>query len=132
MLELVVLLSDDMNGRLARDQLTTSRAAVLWHLRHSGPVTQRTLADSLKITPRTVTGLIDGLVATGFVTRNPHPTDRRATLVTPTSRADNTLRTLEAEQETFTSLLFDTMPPETYQGFAEGLGHVVTQIRAAL
>ncbi|MFC7479231.1 MarR family winged helix-turn-helix transcriptional regulator [Luedemannella flava] len=83
-LELSVLVNADMTQSLARDQLTVSRAHVLWELRHRGPSTQRVLADAMGVSARTITGLVDGLVATGFVTREPHPTDRRATLVTVT------------------------------------------------
>jgi hypothetical protein len=39
------------------------------------------------VSPRNVTGLVDGLAESGFVTREPHPTDRRATLVALTERA---------------------------------------------
>jgi len=40
----------------------------------------------LHVAPRTITALFDGLVATGFVTREPHPSDRHAALVTLTER----------------------------------------------
>src|SRR5918993_821261 len=80
-LELVVLLNEDMTRSLARIGLTSARAHVLWELHHRGPTTQRVLADALQVSPRNVTGLVDGLVETGFVTREPHPGDRRATLV---------------------------------------------------
>ncbi|MGH9251686.1 MAG: MarR family winged helix-turn-helix transcriptional regulator, partial [Acidimicrobiales bacterium] len=67
--ELTVLLHDDMTASLARDGLTTSRAHLLWELRQLGPTTQTTLADALGVSARNVTGLVDGLVAGGFVTR---------------------------------------------------------------
>ena len=62
--------------------LTPSRTHLLWELGHRGPVPQRVLAEALKVTPRAVTGLVDALAADGLVTREPHPTDRRAALVT--------------------------------------------------
>ena len=76
-LELTVLLGRDMTDSLAREGLTDSRAHLLWQLQQRGPCTQRTLAADLHVTPRTITALVDGLVATGFVTREPHPSDRR-------------------------------------------------------
>src|SRR5213592_1869533 len=90
-LELVVLVNHDMTRSLAQDGLTGSRVRVLWELRQREPPTQRELADALGVTARTITGLIDGLVATGFVTREPHPTDRRATLVKLTGHGAGTL-----------------------------------------
>ena len=71
-LELVYLLDEDMTRALARDGLTKSRAPLVWHLHRRGPSTQKALADALGTTPRNVTGLVDGLAATGFVTRGPH------------------------------------------------------------
>jgi len=40
-----------------------------------------------------VTGLVDALADTGFVARRPHPTDRRATLVTLTVRGTRLAQT---------------------------------------
>jgi DNA-binding MarR family transcriptional regulator len=131
-LELVVLLNDDMTQSLARDGLTVSRAHVLWELRPRGPMTQRDLADALKVSARTITGLIDGLVATGFVTREPHPTDRRATLVTFTEHGVRTVEAMERGQQEFAQLLFAGMPDKQFDCFVEGLGEVLTRLRGAI
>jgi DNA-binding MarR family transcriptional regulator len=72
-LELTVLLGRDMTSSLARMGLTEARAHLLWELRARGPCTQRALASALRVTPRAVTALVDGLVETGFVTREPAP-----------------------------------------------------------
>jgi DNA-binding MarR family transcriptional regulator len=82
--ELVVVLGDLMNRRLADHGLTPARAEVVWLLHHGGPRTQRELSQALKCTPRNVTGLVDALEAARFVARSPHPTDRRATVVSLT------------------------------------------------
>jgi len=129
-LELVVVLNQDMTESLARDGLTVSRANVLWQLRRRGPVTQRELADALGVTARTVTGLIDGLVATGFVTRQPHPTDRRATLVTLTEHGAATVAALERDQREFGRLLFAGMPEERFDCFVAGLDEILARLRA--
>ena len=84
--ELAVLLGEAMNRRLAERGLTPARAEVIWLLHQGGPRTQRQLSEALKCTPRNVTGLVDALESGGFVARNAHPTDRRATLVTLTKR----------------------------------------------
>src|ERR1700759_108784 len=93
-LELTVLLNRDMTDSLAREGLTESRAQLLWQLQQRGPCTQRALAAGLHVTPRAITALVDGLAATGFVTREPHPADRRATLVTFTDRGRATAQAL--------------------------------------
>jgi DNA-binding MarR family transcriptional regulator len=130
-LELSVLISDDMTRSLARDQLTMSRAHVLWVLVHQGPVTQRALADSLGVSARTMTGLIDGLVGTGYVTREPHPTDRRATLVTNTKRGARVAAALQRGQVEFARILFDGMPAKRLSCLVEGLDELLVRLRAA-
>ena len=79
---------------LAGAGLTESRVHLLWQLQQRGPCTQRTLAADLGVTPRAITALVDGLVATGFVTRETHPSDRRATLVTFTEQGRTAARAL--------------------------------------
>src|SRR5215472_18872076 len=67
-----------------------ARGRVLWALSESGPVLMRGLSQALGISPRTVTGLVDGLEADGWVTRSPHPEDRRATIISLTPTAEST------------------------------------------
>src|SRR5262245_10385932 len=87
--DLSVVLGDLMNRRLHALWLTPARAEVLWLLHRGGPLTQRELSQTLRCTPRNVTGLVDALQEAGFVARKPHPTDRRATLVTLTEKGQD-------------------------------------------
>jgi DNA-binding MarR family transcriptional regulator len=128
-LELVVLLGGDMARGLERDGLTVSRAHLVWELHRRGPVTQKALAGALGVSARTVTGLVDGLVATGFVTREPHPTDRRATLVTFTAHGAATARALERGRADLAALLFAEMPGERFDCFVAGLDDVLARLR---
>ena len=131
-LELALLVNDDMTRSLARDGLTPARAHLLWELRQRGPSTQRVLADALHVSPRNVTGLVDALVVTGFVTREPHPTDRRATLVSFTDQGAAAAAALAAGQAEFAQLLFAGMAPERFDGFVAGLDDVLDRLRQAL
>jgi DNA-binding MarR family transcriptional regulator len=131
-LELTVLLGRDMADFLAREDLTESRAHLLWQLQQRGPCTQATLAADLHVTPRTITALVDGLVATGFVTREPHPSDRRATLVTFTERGHFTAQALLDDHRRLARQLFAGMPDEAFDGFDAGLLHVLTRLRGVL
>src|SRR4051794_11345237 len=128
-LALVVLLSDDMTRALARDGLTSSRAHLIWELVQRGPSTQRALADAMGLSARTVTGLTDGLVETGFVTREKHPNDRRAALVTLTAHGRAIAERLQHEQRTFAHDLFAGMPRVEFDGFVGGLDYVLTRLR---
>jgi len=132
LLELVVLINEDMTQTLARDGLTVPRAHLVWLLHHGGATTQRALADALKVSPRNVTGLVDGLVATGLVTREPHPTDRRATLVSLTDRGASTLAEMDRGHRELATLLFGDMTDRQFGSFVDGLGHVLRRLREEL
>ena len=131
LLHITVLLHKDATSSLAKRGLTTARAAVLWRLRQAGPCVQRELADALQVSPRNVTGLVDGLVADGFVVREPHPRDRRATLVTLTKRGISAVRRMEREQEEFVSLLFGDMSTSRVTDLARTLAMVVERLQDA-
>ena len=132
LLELVVLVNEDMTRSLAREGLTVPRARLAWLIHHEGPATQRALAGSLKVTPRNVTGLVDGLADAGFVTREPHPTDRRATLVSLTERGAATMAAMDRGHRELAALLFGDMSGREFGAFAAGLDHVVRRLREVL
>lgn len=131
-LELTVLLGRDMADFLAREGLSESRVHLLWQLQQRGPCTQRTLAADLGVTPRTITALVDGLAATGFVTREPHPSDRRATLVTFTEQGHTAAQALLDDHRRLARQLFAAMPDDAVDSFDTGLLHVLTQLRGVL
>jgi DNA-binding MarR family transcriptional regulator len=128
-LELAVLVNEDMDRALAADGLTRSRAHVLFELHHRGPVPQRTLAGALQVSARNITGMVDALVATGFVTREPHPTDRRATLVTPTEHGRRTAATLAHGRHELAAALFGDLPPDRLATYTEMLDLVLARFR---
>lgn len=130
LLEVVFLLNADATESLAREGLSIPRAALLWQLHHQGPLTQRALADALKVTPRNVTGLVDGLVETGFVTREPHPSDRRAIHVSLTEHGGRVMATMDRQHDELAKLLFGDLPE--FAAFSGGLEHVLGKLRAAL
>ena len=130
--ELTVLLGRDMAENLARDGLTESRAALVWELHRRGPCTQRELADALNVTPRTVTALVDGLESTGFVAREPHPSDRRATLVTLTRQGQASGRAFVAGKRRLARALFSDLSPDVLDGLDVGLDQVVERLRTVL
>jgi DNA-binding MarR family transcriptional regulator len=131
-LELTVLLGADMSQALVREGLTESRAHLLWELGQRGPSTQQSLARALGVTPRNVTGLVDGLVQTGFVERRPHPSDRRATLVTFTERGERIAEEFQRGRAQVAELLFGDLPDELFSPFVEALGRVLDRLRTAL
>lgn len=130
-LELVSLFQRDMAHWFQRDGLTEARAHLLWILQE-GPVTQRTAADALGVTPRNITGLVDGLVASGHVVRSPHPTDRRATLVALTERGTETLAAMVDGYAELDEVLFGGLSADELRRFRTVLRKVVARFRARL
>ena len=128
-LEVAVLVNRDMDSSLAAYGLTPARTHLLWELFHRGPSTQRVLADALGVSARNVTGLVDGLEQTGHVTREPHPGDRRATLVTLTDEGTRVMTQMQKGQEEFAHLLFADLPARQLAPLAKGLAHVLDRLR---
>jgi DNA-binding MarR family transcriptional regulator len=128
-LEVAVLINRDMNSSLGELGLTPARTHLLWELFHRGPSTQRVLAEALGVTPRNVTGLVDGLEESGHVTRQPHPVDRRATLVTLTDHGTDVMTQMQKGQEHFARLLFADLSDRQSDALHRGLAHVLTRLR---
>lgn len=124
-LHLSMLVAADM-ARFEQDSgLTGPRVQVLWTLGLTGPSTQRALATALEVTPRNITGLVDGLVGSGHVTREAHPSDRRATLVTPTDLGADTIRDLRASHQDLAQELFGGVPARRLAGFVTTLDETI-------
>lgn len=128
-IELALVLNEDMSHGLGALGLTRSRTEVLWVLHHRGPSTQRILADAMGVSARNVTGLVDGLVAGGFVTREPHPQDRRATHVTLTPHGEEVMRRMAGEHERLARDLFGDLTDRQFAGLTAGLEHVGERLR---
>jgi DNA-binding MarR family transcriptional regulator len=129
--ELAALLGDVMDVGLAEGGMTRARAEVIWHLHHHGPATQRELSQALRCTPRNVTGLLDALQAAGFVARSPHPTDRRATVVSLTERGAATAAAWRAGYQDAAQRFFGDVPAADLATFLTTMDRVLAQLRQA-
>jgi DNA-binding MarR family transcriptional regulator len=129
LLEVTVLLGRDMADGLAARGLTVARATLLWQLRARGPSTQRALAEALGVSARNVTGLVDGLVTGGLVSRRPHPGDRRATLVTFTDAGARLVDELAVGQAELAGQLFGGLSTERLAALVAGLDEVLGRLR---
>ena len=127
-LELTVVLGRDMAQELERMGLTESRAHLVWELAHRGPCKQQVLAEALGVSPRTITALVDGLVSTDFVTREPHPSDRRATQVMLTARGERAAKTLLDGHRELATRLFADVPADRLDCFDEVLAGLLARL----
>jgi DNA-binding MarR family transcriptional regulator len=124
-LHLATLVGADLKRFQGETGLTTARTHLLWVLGAAGPSTQQALASALDVSARNVTGLVDGLVASGHVTREPHPSDRRATLVTPTAKGTDAIKELVDSHEDLARQLFGHVPPEQLAVFTSVLDDTI-------
>jgi DNA-binding MarR family transcriptional regulator len=126
--ELVVVLSDGMESGLQKQGLTRARAEVVWRLQREEALTQRELSERLRCTPRNVTGLVDALEAAGLVARRPHPTDRRAALVTLTERGSTVAAQWQAEYQKLAAALFGHLSQAEMGSFLATLDRVLGRL----
>jgi DNA-binding MarR family transcriptional regulator len=123
-----VIMSQDMKRGLEERGLTRARASALWEISHRDSITQRELADALKVTPRNVTTLIDALERTGFVKRTDHPSDRRAILLQLTSAGQAITDRLRSETGEFAQTLFEGVDTLRLEQFVETLDLVIERL----
>jgi DNA-binding MarR family transcriptional regulator len=130
LLELTTLLGEGMEADATGRGLTIARTEVIWVLHLRGPMRQRDLADALRVSPRNVTGLVDGLEATGFAVRERHPHDRRASLVELTELGSAVAEALVADQEDFVRFLFRGISDVQLDQLRSVLGAVLDRLRS--
>jgi DNA-binding MarR family transcriptional regulator len=127
--EFSVLMAEAMEHDLRERGLTRARAAVIAFLHRGGPMRQRDLAEALRVSARNVTGLLEGLEATGFVARTVHPNDRRATLVTLTEQGKAVAKAMQTDEQRLARFLFADVADDDMDRFAATLDHALTQLR---
>lgn len=120
-----------MQASLTERGLTTARAEVLLVLHHHDrPLVQRELSQALHCTPRHVTALVDALEDGGWVTRGPHPTDRRATLITLTDRGAAGAERMDTERRDAAHALFGRLAGADLAGFLRVADHLLNTLPA--
>lgn len=121
LLTLTGRLADLMEQGMAGRGLSRPRATLLMWLHREGPAVQRRLSQALKVTPRHVTGLVDALEADGWVTRVPHPTDRRATVVSLTEAGKEAVTAMDGDRLDWAEELFAAVPEDDLAAFVRVL-----------
>jgi DNA-binding MarR family transcriptional regulator len=126
--QVTVALSDAMAVDLADRGLTRARATVLARLHRVGPSNQGTLARELRVSPRNITGLVDGLETAGLVERTPHPRDRRAILVTLTDDGTRAATALAEDERALARFLFADRPEPEVARLEADLGGLLQRL----
>ncbi|MFD9548543.1 MarR family winged helix-turn-helix transcriptional regulator [Nocardia salmonicida] len=84
------------------------------------------VADALRISPRSATEVVDALEKAELVTREPDPTDRRATLVSVTAQGKRTLDTLTRARTKDADDFFGRLTDEERASLRDILGKLVS------
>lgn len=130
LLQIGELFQRDMTRAFDGTGLTTARVHLLWVLQHAGPSTQRDLARLCEVTPRNITGLVDGLEESGHVRRAPHPTDRRAVLVELTASAAETMARMQQEHAELNDTLLAAVAPKDRAALERGIAAIASHLES--
>jgi DNA-binding MarR family transcriptional regulator len=87
--------------------LPSATTRLLSLLDELGPRTVGALASADRCSQPTMTGIVNGLVERGWVRRDPHPTDARASLVSMTTEGRRTLAGVRRRNATLVAERFE-------------------------
>lgn len=130
LLEIGEMFRSDMSRAFAGTPLTPARTHLLWVLAGLGPSTQQSLADAMQVSARNITGLVDALEDAGFLRRAPHPTDRRATIVSLTDVGETTMSQMARDHSDLSRELLNAVAPGDRAAFSRGLDAIAVRLRA--
>lgn len=103
------------------------RLRLLNELHCRGPQKMVELAETLGVTPRAVTALVDSLEAEQLVRRSAHPTDRRVTMVEITGGAATVERQFAAFESAIADL-FSDIPEKDRRALLRAMGSLRARI----
>jgi DNA-binding MarR family transcriptional regulator len=132
LLEIGELFQKDMARAFDGTPLTPARTRVLWDLAHGGPSTQHALAARLEVSPRNITGLVDALEEGGYVARSPHPSDRRAVIVSLSASAERLMLGMQREHAELTADLLDAVEPADRPALERGIDAIAARLRSLI
>jgi DNA-binding MarR family transcriptional regulator len=112
--------------------MSYARGRVVAALHASGPVLMRALSEAVGVSPRTITGLVDALEASGWVERRAHPSDRRATIVALTPAAEVSFARLLQGYQGLARDLVSGVPVADQQSTLRVLEHISGRLDAAV
>jgi len=97
--------------------VTAAEARVLAHMARCGATRQHMLAESLGMTPMSLTGFLDRLEAAELIARTADPNDRRAKIASLTPQANDVLSQIAQIGERVEAIISDGLTQEQWQTF---------------
>lgn len=106
-------------------EITVTQLRVLFTLRQTPGAPAGFLADRLRVTPPTVTGLVDRLVRMGLVRRDEDPGDRRLVRNFLTERGLQVVGEVEREGSAYLASIFNRLTAEQIERLVVALEDLV-------
>lgn len=97
--------------------MTYPRMRLIHEIAEDGPQIMSRLRDRLGVSARNITVLVDGLEKEGLARREPHSSDRRATLIELTAKGRAAHRAVYAAHADRAQALFATLSPTDQRHF---------------
>lgn len=115
--------------------VTAAEARVLAHMGRCGAIRQHLLAESLGMTPMSLTGFLDRLEAAGLILRNVDPNDRRAKIASLTVPAADILSQIAQAGKRVEQMISAHLSDEDWQAFQQTALRIrknLTELRGAV
>jgi DNA-binding MarR family transcriptional regulator len=106
------------------------RTMLLVIVTRHGKLTMSQAARILDVTPRAITGLVDGLEAEGFLKREPDENDKRVVHILPTSLAVEKANKLLPQHESRFAELYDVFSTDELRTFIGLISKLSNRIKA--
>ena len=110
--------------------ITITQLKSLFFISNEGSTNFRKLAQTLRVTPSDVTGIVDRLVEQGLVTRQASPADRRMHLLRATDTGEALLADLRERTTSQMAKVLARMPQEELSMLARGLASLARAAEA--
>ena len=119
--ELGKAITRSMPVHIRHEGVSVAQVKAMVHLSEYGPQTMGDLAEGLKITTPSATGLVNPLADMGFVVRDRDEEDRRVVRVSLSEHAQELAHSILDQRLTEVAAAMDGMPIEAQQNFLDGL-----------
>jgi DNA-binding MarR family transcriptional regulator len=119
-----------VDRRMAAEGASLARTKLLLYLNREGRSRAADIADLFGSAPRTITESIDALERDGFVRREPHPTDRRAKLISITEEGRRVIKSTEPLRAQLVESVFGSLTVEEREQFGAAIEKNITMVVA--
>lgn len=103
------------------ETITIPQFRTLVILSNRGPVNLATLAGLLGVQPSAAGRMVDRLVSSGLIDRQPHPSSRRELLAALTARGRQVVRQVTRQRRAEIARIVEKMPPSERHGLVRAL-----------